>query len=143
MPALYGTFTILVLITVVKNLPFTSRTGIAAILQIDKSLEETARVQGIGWFRRMAKIIIPMSSSGVIAGMLLTFITATRELSLIILLLSPANMVLTGVIFSYNEHDMTQHSGAVTLSLVMIIVGANVLVRMLTGGAGLSGLRHT
>ena len=143
LPALYGTFTILVLITVVKNLPFTSRTGIAAILQIDKSLEETARVQGIGWFPRGARIIIPMSSSDVIAGMLLTFITATRELSLIILLLSPANMVLTGVIFNYNEQDMTQHSGAVTLFLVMIIVGANLLVRMLTGGAGLSGLRHT
>ena len=45
-PALYGTFTILVLITVVKNLPFTSRTGIAAMLQIDKSLEEAARVLG-------------------------------------------------------------------------------------------------
>ena len=39
-PALYGTFTILVLITVIKNLPFTSSTGIAAILQIHQSLEE-------------------------------------------------------------------------------------------------------
>ncbi len=143
LPALYGTFTILVLITVVKNLPFTSRTGIAAMLQIDKSLEETARVQGIGWFRRMAKIIIPMSINGLIAGMLLTFITAMRELSLIILLLSPANMVLTGLIFNYNEQDMTQHSGAVTLLLVMIIVAVSVLVRWLTGGAGLSGLRNT
>jgi iron(III) transport system permease protein len=143
LPALYGTFTILVLITVVKNLPFTSRTGIAAMLQIDKSLEETARIQGIGWFRRMAKIIIPMSINGLIAGMLLTFITAMRELSLIILLLSPANMVLTGLIFNYNEQDMTQHSGAVTLLLVMIIVAVSVLVRWLTGGAGLSGLRNT
>ncbi len=143
LPALYGTFTILVLITVVKNLPFTSRTGIAAMLQIDKSLEETARVQGIGWFRRMAKIIIPMSTSGLISGMLLTFITAMRELSLIILLLSPANMVLTGLIFNYNEQDMTQHSGAVTLLLVMIIVGVNLLVRVFTGGVGLSGLRST
>ncbi len=143
LPALYGTFTILVLITVVKNLPFTSRTGIAAMLQIDKSLEETARVQGICWFRRMAKIIIPMSTSGLIAGMLLTFITAMRELSLIILLISPANMVLTGLIFNYNEQDFTQHSGAVTLLLVMIIVGVNVLVRILSGGASLSGLRNT
>jgi iron(III) transport system permease protein len=143
LPALYGTFTILVLITVVKNLPFTSRTGIAAMLQIDKSLEETARVQGIGWFRRMAKIVIPMSTSGLIAGMLLTFITTMRELSLIILLLSPANMVLTGLIFNYNEQDMTQHSGAVTLLLVMIIVGVNLLVRVFTGGVGLSGLRST
>ena len=98
-PALYGTFAILVLITTVKNLPFTSRTGIAAMLQIDKSLEETARVQGIGWLRRMARIIVPMSTSGLMAGMLLTFITAMRELSLIILLLTPSTMVLTGLIF--------------------------------------------
>ena len=142
-PALYGTFAILVLITVVKNLPFTSRTGIAAMLQIDKSLEETARVQGIGWFRRMSRIIIPLSMSGLVSGMLLTFITAMRELSLIVLLLSPANMVLTGVIFAYQEQDMAQHSGAVTLLLVMIIISVNVLVRVLSGGAGVLGLKNT
>jgi iron(III) transport system permease protein len=142
-PALYGTFAILVLITVVKNLPFTSRTGIAAMLQIDKSLEEAARVQGIGWFRRMSRIIIPLSMSGLVSGMLLTFITAMRELSLIVLLLSPANMVLTGVIFAYQEQDMAQHSGAVTLLLVLIIISVNVLVRVLSGGAGVLGLKNS
>lgn len=142
LPALYGTFAILVLITVVKNLPFTSRTGIAAMLQIDKSLEETARVQGIGWFRRMFRIIIPLSMSGLVAGMLLTFITAMRELSLIILLLSPGNMVLTGVIFAYQEQDMAQHSGAVTLLLVLIIISVSVLVRVLSGRAGVMGLKN-
>jgi iron(III) transport system permease protein len=111
------------------------------MMQIDKSLEETARVQGIGWFRRMVQIIIPMSTSGLISGMLLTFITAMRELSLIILLLSPTNMVLTGLIFNYNEQDMTQHSGAVTLLLVMIIIGVNLFVIVLSGGKGLSGLK--
>ncbi len=142
LPALYGTFAILVLITVIKNLPFTSRTGIAAMLQIDKSLEETARVQGIGWFRRMFRIIIPLSMSGLVAGMLLTFITAMRELSLIILLLSPGNMVLTGVIFGYQEQDMAQHSGAVTLMLVLIIIVVSVLVRVLSGRAGVQGLNN-
>ncbi len=140
LPALYGTFAILVLITVVKNLPFTSRTGIAAMLQIDKSLEETARVQGVGWFRRMGKIIIPLSMSGLVAGMLLTFITAMRELSLIILLLSPTNMVLTGVIFTYQEQDMAQHSGAVTLLLVLVIISVSVLVKVLSSRAGVLGL---
>ncbi len=66
-----------------------------------------------------------------------------RELPLIILLLSPANMVLSSLILNYNEPDMAQHSGAVTLFLVLIIVGANVLVRLLTGDGGLQGLRHT
>jgi iron(III) transport system permease protein len=143
LPALYGTFAILVLITVVKNLPFTSRTGIAAMLQIDKSLEETARVQGIGWIRRMTRIILPLSMSGLVAGMLLTFITAMRELSLIVLLLSPNNMVLTGVIFGYQEQNMSQHSGAVTLLLVLIIISVSVLVRVLSGRSGVQGLKNS
>jgi iron(III) transport system permease protein len=142
-PALYGTFAILVLITTVKNLPFTSRTGVAAMLQIDKSLEEAARVQGIGWMRRMYRIILPMSTSGLMAGMLLTFITATRELSLIILLLTPNTMVLTGLIFGYQEQDQSQHSGAVTIILIVIIIIANILVRRLFGGASIMGLRQT
>ena len=142
-PALYGTFTILVLITVIKNLPFTSRTGIAAILQIHQSLEEAARVQGIGWFRRMFRIIIPLSMSGLVAGMLLTFITAMRELSLIILLISPGNMVLTGLIFSYQEQDMAQHSSAVTLMLVLLIIIISVIVRLITRKAGLGRLNAT
>jgi iron(III) transport system permease protein len=141
-PALYGTFAILVLITVVKNLPFTSRTGIAAMLQIDKSLEETARVQGIGWLKRMFRIIVPLSFSGLVSGMLLTFITAMRELSLIILLISPSNMVLTGLIFNYNEQDMTQHSGAVTLLLTLIIIAGSIMARTISGRFALSTLKN-
>ena len=142
-PALYGTFALLVIITTVKNLPFSSRTGISAMLQIDKSLEETARVQGIGWFRRMWKIIIPMSTSGLMAGMLLTFITAMRELSLIILLVTPSTMVMTTVIFAYQEQDATQHANGVTLILVLIIIFANILVRRLFGSSSIFGLRQT
>jgi len=143
LPALYGTFALLVLITTVKNLPFSSRTGIAAMLQIDKSLEETARVQGIGWFRRMARIIIPMSTSGLMAGMLLTFITAMRELSLIILLVTPSTMVMTTVIFAFQEQDAAQHASGVTLILVLIIILANILVRRFFGTTGIFGLRQT
>ena len=141
-PALYGTFTILVLITVVKNLPFTSRTGIAAMLQIDQSIEETARVQGIGWIKRMVKIVIPLSFSGLVSGMLLTFITAMRELSLIILLISPSNMVLTGLLFNYNEQDMAQHAGAVTLLLTQMIISGSISARIVSGGFGLSALQY-
>jgi iron(III) transport system permease protein len=81
--------------------------------------------------------------SGLVSGMLLTFITAMRELSLIVLLLSPANMVLTGVIFYYQEQSMPQHSSAVTLLLVLIIILVNVLVRLVSRGTGVSGLKNS
>jgi iron(III) transport system permease protein len=130
-PALYGTFALLVLIATVKNLPYTSRTGIAALLQIDKSLEETARVQGIGWFTRMRRIIVPLASSGLVSGMLLTFIGTMRELSLIVLLVTPSTAVLASVIYSYQTDDVPQLIGAATLLLVALVVGCNVLFRLL------------
>ncbi len=90
----------------------------------------------------MFHIIIPMSTSGLVAGMMLTFITAMRELSLIILLLTPSTMVMTGLIFGYESEDKVQHAGAVTLILVLIIIGVNLLVRRFFGD-GLTSLRQS
>ena len=112
------------------------------MLQIDQSIEETARVQGIGWIKRMVKIVIALSFSGLVSGMLLTFITAVRELSLITLLISPTNMVLTDLLFNYNEQDMAQHSGVVTLLLTLVIISGSILPRIVSGGFGLSALKN-
>jgi len=142
-PALYGTFSLLVLIVVVKNMPFSSRSGISSMLQIDKSLEDAAMVQGIPWFKRFRKIIFPMTVSGFFSGMILTFITAMRELSLLILLVTPSTRVLTTIIFAYEDQDQIQHANGVTLILLFIIVLANFLVRRFFGAKGLLGLKET
>ncbi|MEA3338155.1 MAG: iron ABC transporter permease [Chloroflexota bacterium] len=142
-PALYGTFALLVLIVVVKNMPFSSRSGISAILQIDPSLEDAARIQGVPWFKSFRKVIFPLATSGFIAGMLLTFITAMRELSLLILLVTPSTRVLTTIIFAYQDQDQTQHANGVTLILLFIIVFANVLVSRFYGTKSVFGLSNT
>lgn len=129
-PALYGTFALLVLISSVKNLPYTSRTGISSLLQIDKSLEEAARTQGIGWFARMRRIVVPLASSGLMSGMLLSFIGTMRELSLIILLVTPSTAVLATVIYTYQTDDVPQLIGASTLLLVTLVIGCNILFRL-------------
>lgn len=142
-PALYGTFTLIVLIVIVKNMPFSSRSGISAMLQIDKSLEETARIQGIPWFKRFRKIIFPLATSGFLSGMILTFITAMRELSLLILLVTPKTRVLTTIIFAYEDQDQVQHSNGVTLILLLLIVLANFAVRKFFGSKSLLGLKES
>ncbi len=142
-PALYGTFTLLVLIVIVKNMPFSSRAGISAILQIDQSLEEAARIQGAPWLKRFRKIIFPLATSGFMSGMLLTFITAMRELSLLILLVTPSTRVLTTIIFAYQDQDQTQHANATTMILLSIIIVANILVSRLYGTKSVFGLRNT
>ena len=130
-PALYGTFSLMVLIVIVKNLPFSSRSGISAMLQVDKSLEETASIQGIPFMKRFRLIIMPLCKSGFLSGMILTFITAMRELSLVILLVTPSTRLLTTMIFAYETQEQEQHSNAVTLLLLLLIILANVLIRVL------------
>jgi len=142
-PALYGTFYLILLIVIVKNMPFSSRTGISAILQIDKSLEEVAQTEGIPWFTRLRKIIFPLSKSGFFSGMILTFITSMRELSLIILLVTPSTRLLTSIIFAYTDQDMVQHANGVTLILMLIIVSANFIARRFFGTKSLFGLKES
>ena len=142
-PALYGTFYLLLLIVVVKNMPFSSRSGISSMLQIDKSLEDAARVQGIPWFKRFRIIIFPMAKSGFFSGMLLTFITAMRELSLLILLVTPSTRVLTTIIFAYEDQEQVQHANGVTLILLFIIVLATFFVQRFFGAKSLFGLKET
>jgi iron(III) transport system permease protein len=123
-PALYGTMTLLVLISIVKRLPYSSRAGISSMVQLGKELEESAIVLGAGWWRRFRKIIFPLAKSGFIAGFLLTFITTMRELSLIILLVTPRTEVLTTVIFRYAEEGIPQFTNA----LAMVIVFFTLIV---------------
>lgn len=46
-PSLYGTFFLLVLIGTVKYLPFASRAGINAMLQLSNEIEEAAVIKGL------------------------------------------------------------------------------------------------
>ena len=55
LPSLYGTFTLLVLVSLAKRMPFSSRTGSSAMMQIDKSLEEAASMFGAGFWTKFQK----------------------------------------------------------------------------------------
>ena len=135
LPALYGTFTLLVLISAVKTLPYSSRAGIAAMMQLDPDLEESAKIHGASWLKRLWRIILPLTKSGFIAGMLLVFISTMRELSLIILLITPETMPLTAFIFRLQDSatDNFQHACAGVMILVAIIILCGILIQKLRG----------
>ena len=47
-PPLYGTFALLVVVSVAKHIPYSSRSGVSAMLQVGRELEEAAAVAGAG-----------------------------------------------------------------------------------------------
>jgi|TARA_B100000497_G_scaffold74114_1_gene83073 iron(III) transport system permease protein len=127
-PALYGTFTLLVLISVVSRLPYSVKTGVTAVTQIGKELEEAAEVAGASWSMRFRRIVMPLASSGLTSGMMVSFVGVMRELSLIILLITPSTRVLMTAGFGYAEEGLTQLSNALVLIVaVLTILGELIL----------------
>lgn len=120
-PSLYGTFALLVLVSVVKNLPFSSRSGTANMMQIGMELEEAAQVSGAGFFKRMGKIIFPLSKSGFLSGFLLIFISVMKELDLIIILVTPQMKTLPYMAYSYLTGGTEQYSNVVALIMFLIV----------------------
>jgi len=121
-PALYGTFTLLVLITAVDKLPYSTRTGASAVTQIGQELEEAAEIQGISWFKRFYKLVLPLATSGLVAGMMVSFVSIMRELSLILFLITPSTGVLMTLGFRYAEEGQPQLANALVLLVTFITI---------------------
>jgi iron(III) transport system permease protein len=135
LPSLYGTFFLLVLIGSVKYLPFASRAGINAMLQLSGEIEEAAIIMGVPWWKRMMKILFPIQKSSFLSGFLLPFISCMRELSLFVLLITPANRVLTTLLFQYNEKGWNQYANGINLLIIIVVLLINLAINKITGAS--------
>lgn len=127
-PSLYGTLAILILITVVSELPFTTRAGSSSMIQIGHELEEASIVAGASWFTRFRRILLPLSKKGLLSGFILVFIGAMKELDLLILLVTPNTATLTTYTFDLQEQGYPQTANAVVFLIIMIIMIVYLLI---------------
>ena len=122
MPSLYGTFTLIVLTSVVKHFPFASKSGTANMLSISVELEEAADIAGASFWKRMSSIIIPLAKNGFISGFMLTFISIAKELDLIIIMMTPTTQTMSYLAFTYSQEGYNQMSDAVSVCVLAFIL---------------------
>ncbi|MBQ2138959.1 MAG: iron ABC transporter permease [Erysipelotrichaceae bacterium] len=134
-PSLYGSFAILALIGTIKYLPMASRSGVNSMLQLSPEIEEAGIIMGVPWLKRMTRIIIPIEKTTIVSGYLLPFISAMRELSLFVILVTANNRVLTTLLLFYHEKGYTQFSNAVNLLIIIVVLFINFAVERLTGAS--------
>ncbi len=139
-PPLYGTFALLVVVSVAKHIPYSARSGVSAMLQVGKELEEAAAIAGASPWQRFVRIIFPLTSTGFVSGFLLTFITTMRELSLIILLVTPSTAVLASMTMRYIENGNEQQADAVIILLITLVLIGNFIISRFRGGSLKKGL---
>jgi len=121
---LTGTSLILVLAFVFRNMPVGIRSGIAAILQIDRSLEEASTMLRANSPTTLRRIVMPLARAALLSGLVFAFVRAMTAVSQVIFLITPAHNLATTQILSYVEYGSLGRGAALAslLTLFMIAV---------------------
>ena len=127
LPTLYGTFTLIVLTSIVKHFPFASKSGTANMMQISTELEEAADINGANFWQRMGKIVMPLAKNGFISGFMLTFISVAKELDLIIMMMDKRTTTLSYLAFTYSQDGYAQMSDAISVCVLLFILVCYVI----------------
>ena len=133
-PGLQG-FVVLALIGSVKYLPFASRSGVNAMLQLSGEIEEAAVIVGVPWYKRMLRVLFPIQKSSFLSGYLLPMVSCMRELSLFVLLVPTSNTLLTTMLMQYSEKGWAQFGNAINLLIIVVVLLVNFAVNKLTGAS--------
>ncbi len=131
-PALYGTTALLILALTADQMPYASRAGISAMMQLGKDPEEAAQMSGASWFSRMVFIVIPIQKGSLVAGTLLPFISGIRGLSLFVILAVPNTDVLTTFSLRLLDYNYTQAANAVVIIISAIAFFGTLAAQKIT-----------
>lgn len=132
---LNGSFILLILVGAIKFVPFASRTGTSAMLQVSGEIEEAAIMMNVPWWKRMTRVLFPIQKASFISGYLLPFISCMRELSLFVLLTKSHETILTTLLGEYSRTGLTQSANAINLLIIVVVLVIQFVTNKLTGAS--------
>ncbi len=92
----------------------------ATFSQVPHSMEEAAQIVGVGWFRRLSGILIPLTKRGLIAAWLVGFIFCLRDLGITMLVYPPDHDTLPVRIFTLMANTPEEVIAALCMAMVVI-----------------------
>ena len=138
MQGLYGTGLILIIVFVVRSLPTGTRSGISALRQIDKSIEESAYDMGANSFRVFMTVTLPLIKDSFLSGLVTAFVRSITAISAIILLVTPQFLLITVQINEFAEKGSFSLACAFATILIAITYGSVLLMDLVTKYFGTS-----
>ena len=118
---LTGTSFILVVALVIRSMPIGTRAGIAALKQIDPSIEEAACISGAGMKKVFSSITIPLIRPVFFSSLVYAFIRGMTLVSTIIFLVSAKWQMLTVAIMNQVDQGLYGAANAYCLVLIAIV----------------------
>ncbi len=127
---IYGTGLILVIVFVVRSLPTGTRSGISALRQIDRSIEESAYDMGADSFKVFMTVTLPLIKDSFLSGLVTAFVRSITAISAIILLVTPQFLLITVQINEFAEKGSYSLACAFATILIVITYGAVLLMNL-------------
>lgn len=136
--SLYNTIWIILFAYLARFFVLALRPTVAALHQIDRAMEEAARIAGAGLFYRLRTIIFPLVAPATLAGGVLIFMTAFCELTVSALLWASGSETLGVVMFSFEQAGDSAYAAAISILVVAmtfaLMLATNLFARRLPNG---------
>ncbi len=127
---IYGSAAILIIVFVVRSLPTGTRSGISALRQIDKSIEESAYDMGADSFKVFMTVTLPLIKDSFLSGLVTAFVRSITAISAIILLVTPEFLLITVQINEFAEKGSFGIACAFATILIVITYGSVLLMNL-------------
>ena len=135
---IYGTGLILIIVFVVRSLPVGTRSGISALRQIDKSIEESAYDMGAGSGRVFMTVTLPLIKDSFLSGLVTSFVRSITAISAVILLVTPQYLLITCKINEFAEKGKYGEACAYASVLIAMAYAAIMIMNLVTRYLGAS-----
>jgi len=123
---LTGTGLIIILAFIFRGMPVGIRSGVAALTQLDPSLEEASSTLKAGTATTLRRVVLPLVRSAIITGFIYSFVRAMTAVSQVIFLVSPGHDLVTVLILSWVGYG-TIGRGAALSTLLIVVLAACIL----------------
>ena len=125
---LTGTGLILIIVFIFRNMPVGVRGGIAAMSQLDASLDEASITLGANSATTLRRVILPLMGPAILAALTYSFVRAITSVSAVIFLVSARHNMATSFIVGRVENG--EYGIAIAYASVLIVTMLTVIIAM-------------
>jgi iron(III) transport system permease protein len=126
---LYGSVILLILVTIIGGMTVGVQIIKSNMIQLGSELEEASRVSGASWFYTFRRAVLPPLAPVLVLVATLNFVSASRDVSSIILLASGESRTLALLQLDYMVAPYWESATVVAVVMTIISTGVALAAR--------------
>lgn len=131
---LTGTLAIMIIAVIIRRLPYTTRSATATLIQIPITIEEAAISLGASKMKTFFRVTVPMMSSGIVSGAILSWVSIVTEVSSAAILYNSKSVTLTvGTYAAVNRGNLGEAAAFAAVTTVLTTISLLIYLRVNRG----------